>query len=480
MRTKLLLLTLMFPLVVSCGHAATGGLDKLPGSPLGQHVRAWFEAYEAGDDAAIEAYAAAHVGDAARARTPLARRIETMRAMRKTHGALTIIQVPGDDARELAVVVKDAHGDFLELSFLAEPAPPHRLAGMRVDTSDGPGAPRDSGPPLEEAGLAEAVRGKLGPDFSGVVLVARGERTLASEARGLADRETNAKIALDTRFNIASIGKIFTRLALAQLAEAGKLALADPVTRWLPDYRVENAGKITLDQLAAHRAGVDDVLQRAHELHGTKTMASLADWMGLITDRPLLFEPGTSERYSNGGYVLLGGVIAKASGEDYYDYVQRHILDVVGMKHTGWPLQHSDEPGRAIGYSRRTPGEHQAAASKELRSMRDEWPERGSPAGGAFADAGDLLKFMRAMRASRLASVPWTQWTLGGPEPSAASPGTLPADLGFAIAGGAPGTNCVMEFAGAYDIIVLTNSDPPAAQDMARSLRGLVRRVSPS
>jgi CubicO group peptidase (beta-lactamase class C family) len=465
-------------LVPVAALAATAGIDKLPNAGVGRHARAWFEAYESGDPKAIAVYAETHVGEAARARTPIERRAQAMIDMRTEHGALTILDVPQDDTGEIAVMVRDAHGQFLELSFLGEPSPPHLLAGMRVEQRDGPAAPRvASGPPIDEAGLAAAVRALLKPDFSGVVMIGRGDRTLVSEARGLADRAAGQKVTVDTRFNIASIGKILTKVALAQLAEAGKLGLADPVTKYLPQYRVEHASDITLSQLVFHKGGVDDVLERAHEVRGQKAMTSLADWMGLITDRPLLFAPGTSERYSNGGYVLLGGVIAQVSGEDYYDYVKRHVLDPVGMSNTGWPLEHGDEPNRAQGYSRRTPGDHHAAPSGDVRSMRDEWPERGSPAGGAFSNAPDLMKFMRAMRASRLVSPPWTLWTLGGPEPSGTAPVTLPADLGFGIAGGAPGTNGVMEFAGAWDIVVLTNGDPPGAEELARSLRALVRRV---
>jgi CubicO group peptidase (beta-lactamase class C family) len=468
-----LALLLLFPLSALAG---TAGLDKLPNSGVGRHARAWFEAYASADPKAVAAYAESHVGEAARTRTPLERRIAGMNDMRSQHGALTILDVPEDDSAELAVMVRDAHGQFLEISFLGEPSPPHLLAGMRIEQREGPDVARTpSGPPIDEAGLAAAVRALLEPEFSGVVMIGKGDRTLVSEARGFADRAAQEKVTVDTRFNIASIGKIFTRVALAQLAEAGKLALTDPVTKSLPQYRVEHAGDITLDQLVNHKGGVDDVLERAHELHAQKAMTSLADWLGLITDRPLLFAPGTSERYSNGGYVLLGGVIAQVSGEDYYDYVQRHVFDPVEMTNTGWPLQHGDEPNRAQGYSRLTRGDHHGAPPGEPRSMRDEWPERGSPAGGAFSNAPDLVKFMRAMRASRLASQPWTLWTLGGPVPSGAA--TLPPDLGFGIAGGAPGTNAVMEFAGAWDIVVLTNGDPPGAEELARSLRALVRRV---
>lgn len=457
---------------------AASGLDHLPRSPIGQHARAWFAAYDAATDEAIANYARDHVAPGQA--TP-AQRAERMRGMKAEHGALTVVSVPMDDDRELAVVVRDEHGDTLSLSFLAQPAPPYLLTGMRVVRGATPEIAQ--GPPLDDAGCAAAVRAEIArrPDFSGVVLVARGDRVLVAEARGLADRAAGTKVALDTKFNIASIGKIFTRLALAQLAASGKLALADPIVRWLPDYRVEGAPKITLAQLAEHRGGVDDVLDRVHEVHDRTTLTTLAGWLSLIEDRPLVFEPGTSQRYSNGGYVLLGGAIAQASGEDYYDYVQRHVLDPAGMADTGWPLAHQPLARRAEGYTRHREGlrhaEAQSASASAETPIRDLLPERGSPAGGATSTAPDLLKFMRAMRASRLAPVPWSAWVLGGPEPSADAPGEIKKDYGFGIAGGSPGVNGVMEFEGAYDVIVLTNADPPNAEELARALRGLLRRA---
>lgn len=482
-RLTLFLIAALLPIAAACGHAAPQVV--LPDSPIGRHARAWFDAYAAGDEAAIAAFAQDHVSEAARAKTPLASRVERTKAMREEHGALTILSVPQDDTGELSVLVRDAHGAFLELGFQGEPSPPHLLASMRVELRDNANpSPVASGPPLTEDALADAVRKEVAqrPQFSGVVLLGRGEKTLVSDAYGMADRARGIPNRLDTRFNLASIGKAFTKLAVAQLAEAGKLSLDDPVRKFLPQYQVENASKITLAQLVAHKGGVDDVLPYAHEVKDRTTLTTLHGWMSLILGRPLLFEPGASERYSNGGYVLLGGVIEQASGEDYYAYIKRHILDSAGMTDTGWPLAHEDLPNRAEGYTRHAEGGHgpltDAEKAVEPKPVKDLLPERGSPAGGGYGTAPDLLKFMHAMRASRLASVPWTRWVLGGDAPRAGTvDASMPEGLGFGIAGGAPGTNGVMEFEGPYDVIVLTNGDPPGAEELTRAIRGLIRRV---
>jgi CubicO group peptidase (beta-lactamase class C family) len=487
MRSIQLLLLLLC--AATTAHSA-GGLELIPDSAIGRHARAWFEAYEKGDAAAIGAYAKAHLSQDAQAKTTLEARVQRMRHMKEEHGALTIVSVPEDDTAELSVVVKDAHGGFLELGFVGAPAPPHLLEAMRVELRDGPNAPPPvaSGPPLAEAQLADAVRAEIArrPEFSGVVLLARGDRTLVSEARGVADRAAGTKIGLDTKFNLASIGKAFTKLAIAQLAQAGKLALSDPVTKYLPQFRVEHAQGITLAQLVDHRGGTGDVLDRAQDVKDRTTLTTVGGWMSLVLDQPLQFAPGTSQAYSNGGYVLLGGVIEKVSGEDYYAYLKRHVLDPAGMTGTSWPFAHGALANRAEGYTRRAAGGgHAPLTDAEKASApvatREMLPERGSPAGGGYSTAPDLLKFMRAMRASRLASPAWTRWVVGGDAPGAnASLAAMPADFGFGIAGGAPGANGVMEFEGAYDVIVLTNADPPNAEELTRAIRGLLRRVRPS
>jgi CubicO group peptidase (beta-lactamase class C family) len=250
------------------------------------------------------------------------------------------------------------------------------------------------------------------PDFSGVVLVARGERVLVEEAHGLADRAAGTKVAIDTKFNIASIGKIFTKLALAQLAAAGKLALSDRSCAGCPAYRVEGAPKITLTQLTEHRGGVDDVLDRVHGVPDRTTLDDARRLAVAHRDRPLVFEPGTSQRYSNGGYVLLGGAIAQASGEDYYDYVKRHVLDPAGMADTGWPPAHQPLARRAEGYTRHPEGlrhaEAQSCRPPPRRRIQDLLPERGSPAGGATSTAPDLLKLHARDAGKPLAPAPWT------------------------------------------------------------------------
>lgn len=477
----------LVPLLIALSAPGAGSF-RFPDSPLGRHALAYFEAYAAGDSAATGAFARAHVAAASLARTPMDERVRRMREIRGDHGALTPLTVVNDDTSELVVRVRDAHGELFDLGFLGEPGPPNLLTGIRWESAlDEPGAPGGGGP-MSEAEATNAIRDEVArrareQDFSGVVLLARGNRRLLAEAHGLADRARKLPVTIDTRFNFASIGKLFTKVAIAQLAQAGRIALADPVTKYVPQFRVEHAGDITLAQLVEHRGGVDDVLRYAQGGDVGRGLVDVPSWLHLILEKPLLFEPGTAQRYSNGGYVLLGAVVQYAGGEDYYDYVRRHVLEPSGMTRTAWDRMHEASPPRAMGYTR---GMHGAEGGRKpapgLLAARgpvaDRWPERGSPAGGGYTSATDLWRFAEALRARRLVSGAWTAWVLGGPEPGhGVAPDTSFTDVGMGIAGGSPGTNGVLEMAGAYDLVVLTNDDPPGAEELVRAIRAILRRV---
>jgi CubicO group peptidase (beta-lactamase class C family) len=231
---------------------------------------------------------------------------------------------------------------------------------------------------------------------------------------------------------------------------------------------------------------VPDVLELVHEANAQDKVVDVPTWVHPLLGHPLEFEPGTKSRYSNGGYVLLGAIVQHVSGADYYDYCQHHIFAPAGMTATAWDRKDSPAGNRATGYTRgpeRAPGGGHMPAdlSKPRESAQDFWPMRGSPAGGGFTSAGDLWKFAEALRAGKLASPAWSAWVAGGPAPTAgAAAGPGFEGIGFGIACGSEGTNGVLEFAGPYDAVVLTNDDPPGAEDMMRAIRGILNRVKPA
>jgi D-alanyl-D-alanine carboxypeptidase len=313
------------------------------------------------------------------------------------------------------------------------------------------------GPVPDEAQLLrrlDATLDSLDRDgrFSGVVMLGRNGQPVYQRAVGFEDREAGRRNQPGTRFNLGSINKAFTATAIRQLAAEGKIALDSPLVRAWPDYpNVEVARAVTIRQLLQHRSGIGG------NIFGTPAGSTRADlrhnddFLPLFVDEPLQFEPGTDQRYSNAGYVVLGMLVERLSGEDYYDYVQRHIYQPAGMTETAHTPLAALGPGTAIGYTRGDP----AVASPDAPLTRNTGflPGRGSAAGGGYSTAADLLRYVQALRQSRIA---------GGTPP------------GIGIAGGAPGTNAILEgeLPGGYDLVVLANLDPPAAERVARTVRG--------
>lgn len=219
--------------------------------------------------------------------------------------------------------------------------------------------------------------------FSGEVAVARHGRIVFARGYGLANRARGTKNDLDTAFNLASIGKTFTGVAAAQLVQAGKLRLSDPVTRYLPGLP-RRFRAITVGELLDHTSGLGDFFSDpgfdpAHPAY-----------LQLIEKERLQFRPGTRWSYSNSGFWLAGLVIAKASGEPYAEYLRRHVWRPAGMTHTGCYRRTALPPFAAVGY---LPGG--APNTGGLAAT-------GTSAGGCYSSARDLIRFANALESGRL------------------------------------------------------------------------------
>ena len=294
-----------------------------------------------------------------------------------------------------------------------------------------------------------AAAGKAAAEdkFSGVVLVAQSGALQFERAYGMADREAGRANDLETSFNLGSINKLFTGIAIRQLAAAGKLNIDSSLARAWPDYPNQDvARRVTVRQILEHRAGIQGDIFAAPPGKTRHDVVTLQDYFELFKDQPLQFEPGSRQQYSNAGYIVLGLLIEKLSGENYYEYVRRHIYEPAGMTQTGswridrWPAN------TAIGYTRG--GAEGAALSRNT----DFLPGKGSSAGGGYSTAHDLLRLLNALREGKIPA---------GPPP------------GVGIAGGAPGLNAAVEgdLRGGYDVIVLANLDPPAAERVTQLIR---------
>jgi D-alanyl-D-alanine carboxypeptidase len=286
--------------------------------------------------------------------------------------------------------------------------------------------------------------------FSGVAVLAKNGAPVFQRAYGMADRERSVANNPETAFNLGSINKIFTQIAILQLRAAGKLDLDSTLATYWPDYpNREVARKITIRQLMRHTSGIGGNIFDPPVGGKRNDIRTLKDYLPLFVNQPLAFEPGTRNAYSNAGYVVLGLVIERLSADDYYTYVREHIFKPARMTRTGSFVVDSLPPNTAIGYTR---GDEDAPTTTPLRPNSQDLPGRGSSAGGGYSTAQDLVKFVQALREQRI-------------------PNGLPAGLG--IAGGSGGMNAIVEggLPGGYDLIVLANLDPPAAERVARMTR---------
>ena len=240
---------------------------------------------------------------------------------------------------------------------------------------------------------------KLGDsgEFSGVVLVRKGGKTVLHEAYGLASIAYNAPNNTTTRFNTASVGKMFTAVSIGQLVEAGKLKWSDTLAKVLPDYpNKAQASRITIHQLLTHTSGLGLYWDNLFKGNWTAVRTSW-DLVPFFASDSLLAAPGTAWNYSNTGYAVLALVIEKVSGEKYTDYIQKHIFDVLGMKNTDYAALDTDIPNKATGYFREGP-------NAPLKNNLFTHTVVGGGAGGGWISSGDLATFAEGYMSGKLVS----------------------------------------------------------------------------
>ncbi len=233
--------------------------------------------------------------------------------------------------------------------------------------------------------------------FSGDVLLAKDGKPLFMGAYGYADHAFQARNTIDTKFNIFSIGKLFTTVAILQLAQQGKLSLDEPLIQALPDYPNKKiAERITIQELLDQRSGLADFFGKTYDDSNPVVFRTLRDYLPLFVNKPLLFEPGSRTAYSSAGFIVLGLVVERISGVSYFDYVREHIFVPAGMTETGFWSCEDDIPNLALVYtaepSDKQPGTH-ASARKVYGSYSS-----GSSAGGAHSTLRDMMRFSEALR----------------------------------------------------------------------------------
>ena len=224
------------------------------------------------------------------------------------------------------------------------------------------------------------------------VLVKKEGKVLFRKGYGLADMELGVSVEPDMVFRLGSITKQFTAVAILMLAEQGKLSLQDEISKFLPDYPTQ-AKAITVEHLLTHTSGVKSYTDLPEWFPLWRKDMSLKEIIDLFKDKPMEFSPGERWKYSNSGYILLGAIIEKVSGETYEAFLQKHIFEPLGMKHSYYGSASRLIPRRVPGYSKGKTGFENAA----YISMTQPYA-----AGSLLSSVDDLAIWSEALLAGKL------------------------------------------------------------------------------
>lgn len=320
--------------------------------------------------------------------------------------------------------------------------------------------------------------------FSGAVLVAKNGQPIFTKAYGLANKAANSPNRTDTKFDLGSMNKMFTAVAIAQLAERGKLSFADTVGKHLPDYPNKAvAEKVTIHQLLTHTSGMGNYQNEAFIANLTK-VKTIADLLPFFVNDTLAFEPGTKMQYSNAGFALLGLIIEKASGQNYFDYVKEHIFKPAGMMNTDSYERDRNTPNLAVGYMRMN-DQGRPDPSVPLRENSSIRPTRGSSAGGGYSTVEDMLKFSLALYGHKLLSAKFTGIVTAGKIEASGPDRKYGYGFGDSVVdgmhivghnGGGPGIGANFDIFPeiGYTAVVLSNYSAPTMMPVVKKVRELI------
>ncbi len=228
----------------------------------------------------------------------------------------------------------------------------------------------------------------------GTVLVAEGDQLLLNKGYGMAELEWNIPNEPDVKFRLGSLTKQFTATLVLLLQQDGKLNIADPVSKYLPDAP-KTWEKITLANLLGHTSGIPNFTDTKEFGVWRMSPHTTEEELAFFRDKPLDFEPGSKFAYSNSNFEVLGAVIEKVSGKKYGDLLRERIFDPLGMKDTGLDADELILPKRAEGYM---PGPKGPVVARS-ESMTVPWA-----AGSLYSTTGDLLKWEQGLFGGKVLS----------------------------------------------------------------------------
>ncbi len=332
-----------------------------------------------------------------------------------------------------------------------------------------------------ESSIMDVVNQDL---FSGVIVVAKADKIIYQSNHGFANIPLKTPNDLDTKFNLGSMNKMFTSIAIAKLVLEEKLSFENSVADVLPDASIDQSEKIKIHHLLTHTSGLGSFFTPEY-MKNKKKYLTIGDLLPIIEKDTLSFSPGKRFQYSNSGFEVLGMIIEQLSGMSYFDFVKEKIFLHSGMKNTDSYRIDEQISNIAEGYTRMSMKDPDI--KEELRSNKQMSRIKGSAAGGGYSSANDLILFSKALFSYKLLSEKLTKFVLKGKIKVSSENENLNYAYGFSSHnygsliryghnGGAPGIN---SFFGVYQpvnysLIVLSNFDPPSAERVANKIHNLI------
>ena len=321
--------------------------------------------------------------------------------------------------------------------------------------------------------------------FSGAIVLMKEGKIIYQQYIGFADKAFNIPHNSKTRFDLGSMGKMFTALSIGKLVQNGRIQFEDTISSYLPELKIDKADKITIHHLLTHTSGLGDIF--CPEFYENKEkFTEIKDLVSLLENKTLNFNPGEQFQYSNGGYNILGLIIEKISGMSYFDFVRKHIFIPLNMLDSDSFYIDDPIPNRAVGYTK---------IGVEIRKKRfTNWKintriarKRGCAAGSGYSTIDDLIKFSEALKTNKILSQELFQKMTSAQVKIIEKNNRLFYGYGFGVTkydnfyryghnGGSPGVNTyfgIYEPLG-YTLIVLSNYDSPAAERVAKKFDSLL------
>lgn len=309
-----------------------------------------------------------------------------------------------NDNEVIALVKSKLTGEWDAILVRVEPGSPYKINAIGLRRPKPPASTKKQLSDAEIGRELETLVKKLAAAdvFSGAVLLAKDGVPVYKSAFGMANKDFDAPNKIDTKFNLGSMNKMFTAVAIAQLVEKGKLSYDDPLSKFIPDFpNAEAAKKIQIKHLLSHTSGLGGYFSKRYQDMSRSKLRTLDDMMALVREdeKDLKFEPGSKWQYSNTGMMVLGKVIEVVTGQSYYDYVRENIYRPAGMINTDCYELDKVNNNLAVGYDK-----DYTEAGIKWRNNVFEHVMRGGPHGGGYSTVEDLLRFDQALRSGKLIS----------------------------------------------------------------------------